>query len=400
MPINFDPVREAEEIREQLSSDRRRLLVFFGAGTSQAVGIDGVAQLTQKVSDSLTGDSKAIYDRLLKQAGTGGHIEHVLNRVRLCREMIGESKDAEADGIKGQKATELDREICKAIYERVSGAPPKGYALHAEFAAWLSSIQRSKPAEIFTTNYDLIIERGLEIAKVPFFDGFCGAIHPYFSDAAADYKDDADNNQQIPKSWVRLWKLHGSIGWRQAKEDVTGDIKIIRLSLVPPMTDDDLMVFPSREKYSDSRRLPFVALHDRLRRLTSSGECLLLIVGYSFGDQHINDIFFSSLRSNNRFSATVLSFDPLDSPTIQENLIKPTQGIRNLTVYGPDKALVGGVIGDWIKPASPPPGVTAWPFWDGKNSVFTLGNFGNLPGFLREFIGARPLTTIPAAAKA
>lgn len=397
MTTTFDPVREAEELREQLGSDRRRLLVFFGAGTSQAVGIDGVAQLTKNVACDLRGADRAHYDRILSQAGAGAHVEHVLNRVRLCREMIGSSPTAEADGIKSDEAVSLDRAICAAIYNRVRVDPPKGYQLHAEFAAWISSVNRAKPVEIFTTNYDLLVERGLEIAMVPYFDGFVGTVHPYFSDAAVDYKDDNDNQLNIPRSWTRLWKIHGSIGWRSSEEAITKTKKILRLPLVPPAAGDDLMIFPSREKYSDSRRLPFVALQDRLRRLTASGECLLLIAGYSFGDQHINDVIFGNLRSNNRFSVTVLSFDALASPSVEENLIKPAQGIRNLTVYGPDKALVGGVLGSWSTPAKPPASMTRWPFWDETKSEFTLGNFANLPTFLREFIGARQLTLAPTS---
>jgi hypothetical protein len=36
MTVTHDPVREAEELREQLGSDRRRLIVFFGAGILNA----------------------------------------------------------------------------------------------------------------------------------------------------------------------------------------------------------------------------------------------------------------------------------------------------------------------------------------------------------------------------
>jgi len=391
----FDPLREAEELREQLASDRRRLIVFFGAGTSQAVGLDGVVQLTSNVRAQLEPALQPEYDRILAEVGAGAHIEHVLNRVRLCREMIGDSKTASAGGFTGAAATELDRAICKAIYQRICVDPPKGFQLHAEFAAWLSSIQRAKPVEIFSTNYDLLIERGLEIALVPYFDGFLGAVNPYFSDAAADFKDDADNLNHLPRTWARLWKLHGSIGWRVAEETITGVKKVIRQPLLPPKADDDLMIFPSRDKYSDSRRLPFVALHDRMRRLTTSGECLILIAGYSFGDEHINDILFAGLRSNNRCSMTVLSFDSLNKPELEKNLIKPTQGIRNLTVYGPDAALVGGIKGAWSDPGKAPAGVSNWPFWDDAKKEFTLGNFQNLPRFLREFIGARSLVTKP-----
>jgi hypothetical protein len=80
----------------------------------------------------------------------------------------------------------------------------------------------------------LLIERGLEIALVPYFDGFMGTVYPHFSDAAADFKDDSDNQSQIPKSWARVWKIHGSIGWRVATEAVTGAKKVVRLPLIAP----------------------------------------------------------------------------------------------------------------------------------------------------------------------
>jgi hypothetical protein len=395
MATTHDPVREAEELREQVGSDRRRLIVFFGAGTSQAVGIDGVVQLTKNVRADLSPAQQAHYDRFLARVGAVANLEHVLDRVRLCREMIGDSKTADADGLIGTEAEELDRAICRAIYARVKIDPPKGFQLHAEFAAWISSIQRAKPVEIFTTNYDLLIERGLEIAQVPYFDGFIGTVNPYFSDAASDLTDESHSG--IPKSWARFWKLHGSIGWSSATEAITSTKRIIRVPLMPPSATDDLMIFPSREKYSDSRRLPFIALHDRLRRLTTSGESLLLVAGYSFSDQHINDIFFGNLRANNRFSATVLLFASLKKKEIEENPVTPSRGIRNLPVSAPDMALIGGVLAEWAKPAKPPSGSSSWPFWDDATSQYTLGDFSNLPTFLREFIGARPLVSATGA---
>ena len=81
MATTFDPVREAEELREQLGSDRRRLIVFFGAGTSQAVGIDGVVQLTKNVASDLKGEQRVHYDRILSQSGSGAHVEHVLSPI-------------------------------------------------------------------------------------------------------------------------------------------------------------------------------------------------------------------------------------------------------------------------------------------------------------------------------
>lgn len=386
MALAFDPLREAEELREQLGSDKRRLILFLGAGTSQAVGIDSISSLTKNVRPELTASQQTQFDKILA-VHSGSHIEHVLNHVRLCRELIEASATKSADGFSGSEAAEMDRAICRAIYKRVKIDPPKGFGTHANFAAWLNSIQRTQPVEIFSTNYDLLIERGLEIAGVPYFDGFIGSVRPYFSDAASELDDEAFS--RIPRSWVRLWKLHGSIGWRYLVEDFTGVRKVVALPLLEPGVADDLMIFPSREKYSDSRRLPFVALHDRLRRLTASGESLLLVAGYSFGDEHINDILFGNLRANNRLAITVFLFNSIKDPQVLMNLINPTRGIRNLTVYGPDGASIGGVLGSWSNPPNPPSGVDKWPFWDDAKKEFSLGSFTRVPTFLQEFIGAR-----------
>ena len=90
-------------MREQLGSDRRRLIVFFGAGTSQAVGIDGIMQLTKNVGDTIDATYKPQYERLLADSGAGAHVEHVLNRVRLCRDMIADSVSASAGGLEQEK---------------------------------------------------------------------------------------------------------------------------------------------------------------------------------------------------------------------------------------------------------------------------------------------------------
>jgi hypothetical protein len=173
------------------------------------------------------------------------------------------------------------------------------------------------------------------------------------------------------------------------------------LPLMEPEKTEDLMIFPSREKYSDSRRLPFVLLHDRLRRLTASGESLLVIMGYSFGDEHINDIIFGNLRANNRLAATVFLYNSIFASEVQSKLVIPSRGIRNLTIYGPDGASVGSVVRKWAAPSKPPAGTDRWPFWDDAKSEFSLGNFLNLPAFLQEFIGARSLDAIrPASAPA
>ena len=43
---------------------------------------------------------------------------------------------------------------------------------HRKFARWLLRSARKVPVEIFTVNYDVLIEHALELERVPVFDGF------------------------------------------------------------------------------------------------------------------------------------------------------------------------------------------------------------------------------------
>jgi len=385
-----DPLREAQEFREQVGSPKRRLVFFFGAGTSQAVGIDGVVQLTKRIGEELPNSDKPVYARLLKEAGPSATVESVLDNIRLCRELLGSDENREVNGLKCAGAASLDRGICRLICKAVKVDPPGTLRFHTAFAGWLKSVDREQPIEIFTTNYDLVLERGMEAAETPHFDGFIGSVAPYFVPATVEASIGQPHPLCPPRTWVRIWKLHGSIGWRLVANPLSGQKRIVRTPAAEVGADDDLMIFPSRQKYMDSRKQPYVAYHDRFRRLLSSGEVLLVIAGYSFGDQHIDEVILEALRANNRLAVSAFMFEELSDGRIQDDLLKHARMLRNLTVYGPDQACVGGILAPWSDPNQPAPAwLGDWPFWDRKCKRFVLGDFLAFVNFLQEFLGTR-----------
>jgi SIR2-like protein len=397
LQTEFDPLREANELRSQLASEKRRLAFLFGAGTSQLVGLEGLAQLTTAVAADLAGQDRAAYDALL-QLDTPGNLETVLSRLRLSRELAGADQNREIDGISGKHAVTLDRAVCRSIQQRVGIDPPGGIVPHFTFGHWVKSLDRTFPVELFTTNYDVIFERGFESAEAPYFDGFVGTVEPFFLITAVDAAATTLGFPPVPRNWLRLWKLHGSLNWRSRRDPLTGVTRIVRSMTASPSPDDDLVIYPSHQKYADSRRLPFLAYHDRLRHLVTSGEALLVICGYSFSDQHLNEVIYQGLRSNSRLAVTALVYDKVSSPGIQHNLIDPTIGIRNLTVYGPDGASVGGRTGTWKEPKEAPPASSpGWLFWNGTTKEFTLGDFRHFVEFLQVFMGVRMPDIITAA---
>ena len=60
-----------------------------------------------------------------------------------------------------------------------------------------------------------------------------------------------------------------------------------------------------------------------------------------------------------------------------------------MSVYGADKAVIGGVAETWTDPSEPR---NDWPFWEKDGKRFTLGDFTSFATFLEKFIGFREFT--------
>ncbi len=158
------------------------------------------------------------------------------------------------------------------------------------------------------------------------------------------------------------------------------------------------MILPSFRKYDESRKQPYVAMLDRLGRvLTAREDTILITVGYSFGDEHINAVLFDALDARDRMHIVSLQFS--DPPTDHE-LVKRAMGRPNLLVYGPAMATVGGVSGDWhlIEPVDDrTAGLLDIPFDSDAEpdpdkapvtGQFRLGDFYWLGRFLDQITGA------------
>lgn len=383
--LKYDPLQEAQQVREQLASHTRRLAFFLGAGTSMAVGMPGLESLTESVSQALPPNLKGNYEEMYKAAGENANIEVILDKVRLCCELLGEDQTRTYCGLGCDTAKALERAITRAIYDEMSKPAPRGIEPHIRFAQWLREIERDYPPEIFTTNYDLLLEKGLETEPgVPFFDGFIGSVTAFFipESVEADGSRESMSNYP-PTSWVRLWKVHGSIGWRMGTDEITGRRRIYRTGAPLTDNDDELLIYPARQKYEESRKLPYMAYTDRLRRFVSLGESLLLVLGYSFRDEHLNEVIFQGLRSNVRFNVVAFVYND-ETYNHARGLVAP---YRRLAFYGPKAAMVGGQEKEWKSKIEKPKNVD-WPFWDPDTERFLLGDFNSFADFLSKFVSS------------
>ncbi len=348
MPTH-DPLINVRGLRDHLAAHDKPLAFLFGAGTSCAVktaesAVDGpqkgeplipaIHQLTAKCGETVANlDERfrgawAAIEQECARADLDPNVENMLSRVRMKLDAVGEE-----DTLKGLNRVDLQR-MEKTITTTIArlAHPPEdcfpSETPHHGFASWIARIPRQKqPVEVFTTNYDVLVERALEEERCSFFDGFSGAVQPFFS----------ITNEPFP-SWTRLWKLHGSVNWGWATYP-TGR-RVVR---VPPNHLGE-MILPSHRKYDEARKQPYVALFDRLGHVLSQEDAIVVALGHSFGDAHVNTTILEALDRPRRTQLFALTFTELqeDHPLVQAAKRQP-----KISVFGPDTAIIRGQRGKW-----------------------------------------------------
>jgi hypothetical protein len=389
----IDVLREIRELKNYLSYSKN-IGFFFGAGTSCALGIPDITQLTREVEatlkDGLAKAFKIIKDDLKTLIHERDvNIEDILNQLRRIRELTKESKTKAYQGVCGKDAVAVDGEICKVIYQLITEKESKAALTSTKrFFAWYNLLNRDFTKEVFTTNYDLVIEKALEASEIPYFDGFVGSFEPFFWQESVDHHAQQGD---LTKNWIRLWKIHGSLSWFWRYSETTKTHRIIRIGNIGSVADikNELVIYPSKDKYDSSRKQPFIAYFDRMRDYLLSGELLFVFTGYSFSDQHINEIVFNCMRQNNRLFVIVFFYKDDDV----ENLYKSCSAYLNLHVFGPTKAIINGELGEWhLNKEAVLPNENTATYWNEGKSHLTLGDFNSLVKFLVASSGKRDIT--------
>ena len=341
---------------EKLGQPRRHLSVLVGAGASMAAGLPDIAKLADRVSAALEPATSDQYERLRN----GRNLEEVLSYLRTVRSLL-DSSGGTYDALTAQVCADLDRAITNAIAS-ILMAEAKPSDAHERLAQWIGRSLRPSPVELFTTNYDLLLERALDRVGVPYFDGFVGLYRGEFRPDLIE-PDESDDRERPPTGWARVWKLHGSVSW--VIDPISRHIS--RLA-APGEPDDILAIYPSAEKYEQSRRMPFLALTDRFRRALSTPESTTLTVGYSFGDAHLNELIFDAAARHQRSEIIALFYD-----AIPEGVREKATRFHNLTAYGATEAILSGRAAGYAE-------APAAPGWTGETS--TVGDFSALAQLL------------------
>lgn len=349
----------ANELSAKLAARSRHVCIFLGAGSSRACGLPDLNGLRLHVQSGLKDDQAAAFANQIQNR----NLEQVLSRLRRVAALL-DGDAGEVDGLTAEKARGLDRQICRQIVEGVS-LTSANLTPVLRLAAWAARADYHLPVEIFTVNYDVLLETALDSLGVPYFDGFIGALRARFRTELVE-AGPAESSGWLPAFFVRLWKLHGSVNWAW---DSGPREEVVRLG--SPVADNEpAAIYPSDAKYDESRRVPFVVLQDRFRRALHHPESLILISGYSFGDAHLNEMIFDAALRRPRSEFVAFCFDSIPDELAARATMTP-----NLQALGATEAILGAARADWIVPTD-----AQIELWSGDR--FGLGSFANLATFL------------------
>ncbi len=325
------------------------LVVLTAAGCSVADGWGGktmgdlekaVLNTVKEVSALSNGAKKVIEERLASNTAEVSNItfekwlSYLVNFVHLARNspFSVEFLEWKHPACCTDDIEELINYISKAIYAECALTLPdnlgskdkpddKKFPPHLAFLAKLvardSTLGRT---HLFTLNYDTLFEQAIERLSIHYFDGFSGRANARFDPSVygldIHYPGDvAEGRVRRFDKFLHLYKLHGSIHWRIQKGEIrahhmdnrnlenykkyqTKDLVEKAAWLCKqdfPSNYEDFGILPTSNKFVQTLDMPYAHLFKAFQARLSVPQTFLMVLGYGFGDEHVNRIIDTAL---------------------------------------------------------------------------------------------------------
>ena len=201
-----------------------------------------------------------------------------------------------------------------------------------------------KRINIFTLNYDTLVEQAADSAGVVLLDGFVGTQSRVFRPES--YEQDLYFPTETTEGRVHrfsrvmhLYKLHGSITWTANQPSLDNPYGA-SISTFDPKQKEPLLIYPMPAKYGEILGLPYSELFRRFANTIARPQSVLLALGYGFGDEHVNAIIRQALSVP---SFTLVIVDPAPDSQFVKTL-RELKDRRVWVVAGPNLGTFNGFV--------------------------------------------------------
>ena len=276
------------------------------------------------IRDSLSGEIATEYESVLNYLTATEFLQSLTNmeeEAKQTRELISTIKEGlfEVCNVDKRKipTSELRRIIKRGKKNAFKSALKNKYHFHQLFLK--SLLQRPlnlRRAIIFTSNYDLAFESAIDHSGIHYIDGFTGFHKRFFKPETFEYdifypgSTTSGKVQRIEKV-VRYIKLHGSLSWINSIQRDSNNLYGIEektLDVIDKLDKKgEIIIYPSAVKKTYTLDLPYSELFRQFATTITQPQSVLITVGYSFYDEHFNDIIYQAL-SNPTFTLIIVDF--------------------------------------------------------------------------------------------
>ncbi len=314
----------------------QNLVILIGSGASfhldspqtRNLKNEAVAELIESAGQIVEESDRQLLRFLNPQ--DAGDLEKLLNGLQLAASLAEQAALSnvtfgEGDGAKSFTRKQIDRLKGKinVAFARACELPRKDSSLADPLAShrqFFSRIVRSRRAnlprtKVFTTNYDLVIERALDQLGYPYIDGFSGTVDRRLNLAyyGLDFHRVETASQQVvarADSALYLHKIHGSLNWKAVVDGSAGvtTLEVVQVDEGSASIDDPVLIYPTTAKEGDSLSYPYSDLMRLLSDAVQQNDTAVITIGYGYSDPHINRILLRSLAINPALN--VLAIDP------------------------------------------------------------------------------------------
>ena len=316
--------RQKKEVQKKLAELLRakNIHFLFGAGTSSPAvpTMCEMLENVEKVKDELPEAQKKLYKKI---SSGSGNLEKTLSVLYSFKDYLSATKeDANVEDL--DNVEKLIDIIKEEMFDRMNvknnqDSFRKVLEIYKKFYEKMAMRNKDLARlNVFTTNCDLFNERALDELKIDFNNGFGGGLEKAFNPARFRYtysrKVDSNLEKYEPvERMVYLYKLHGSINW--IEEEGPPIFRITEKYPVPKYSSEKkVLIYPTPLKQQQSLGTPYSDLIREFQTKLLLPHSTLLVIGYSFSDEHINSVIDQSLASNASLALVMFNSDNNQCP--------------------------------------------------------------------------------------
>ena len=255
------------------------VLFLFGNGASIYAGSKDTKEF--HISDITKSERyNAIYEVLKSVDGLG--MEEQLNRLIIIRAFFNITNN-EGEPLVTQLIADIKAQL---INNFVNSIDYRKLTYHQMLIYKLRNYGCLPRTKIFTTNYDLAFEHSLDALSVDYTDGFTGFVNRQF-----------DPRTLINSAKATLIKIHGSVNWVEEETK----IKELQPRFVngKACIEDTkpVLIYPTSNKLYQPYSTPYSELIRYMLNELVTERNVILVMGYKYGDEHINEILYKALQN-------------------------------------------------------------------------------------------------------